>query len=795
MFTEPTVPQDLFSLEMRMDAPVFQRPYVWGQEEQWAPLWEDLRALAESGLAHRATGADDGHFLGAIVLQERQTGFSEMSSMTIIDGQQRLTTLQLLLHALAGVLRDHGLEDLARRAERLTRNEVAPGHSRPEDAFKVWPTNKDRDAYRAVLDAASADAVPAWARASRFARADLYFRTVINDWLLSSPQDAMSSGQEETSPELAARATAVTGAAARGLRIVSIRLSPWEDAQSIFETLNARGTPLTAMDLVKNFLLQSLDPHSPSTQSIYERHWGHFETEFWQQRSGFGETQQPRSVAFLNWWLTARTGAVVPARTTFAAFKRYTHSQGRGQMAVLADLSAAALRYQRLNEASSAPHGELDALGMLHYRAEALGLDVLKPLMVWLLEPSQQDVPGEQRRRLIAAVESWVVRRSLLRKPSTGLNRFVVEQLMRAVAADPARMGERCEALLAAQTSPVSYWPDDEEIREALLHEPVYRSLIRGRVRMILEAVEDHHRGYPDGHRRSEEPIVRGACTVEHLMPQQWRTNWADSADDGAEEDAAARRDRLLHTLGNLTLVTQRLNSSLSNSSWESKRKALEATTSLLITRAVTTGHPQEWGDDDIRRRTADMIEDILSIWVAPVRPSGWAVEAPASRSRAGAIGDEWNGRDWYVAFGETGGSRRWADAMRFGFVSGGGGAWYSRTLRRLPVGARVFVCVPGRGYVGVGTVEGEARRFDEAVVDCDGAGRLLQDLPLEGGYCHEGDESDDLAEWVVPVRWEHAVALSEAVWRPGMFANQNTATRLRHQVTVETVLHAFGLG
>ena len=346
MFTEPTVPQNLFSLEMRMDAPVFQRPYVWGQEDQWAPLWEDLRALAESELAHGATGADDSHFLGAIVLQERQTGFSELATMTIIDGQQRLTTLQLLLHALAGVLRDHGLEEPARRAERLTRNEVTPGQSRPEDAFKVWPTNKDRDAYAAVLEAACPDDVPSWARASRFARADLYFRTVINDWLLSSPEVTVSGSDRSedgddsddsdevafptTPSDLPVRAAALLGSAARGLRIVSIRLSPWEDAQSIFETLNARGTPLTAMDLVKNFLLQSLDPHAPATQSIYERYWEHLETEFWQQHSGLGGVQQPRSVAFLNWWLTARTGAVVPARTTFAAFKRYTHGQDGG---------------------------------------------------------------------------------------------------------------------------------------------------------------------------------------------------------------------------------------------------------------------------------------------------------------------------------------------------------------------------------------------------------------------------------------------------------------------------------
>ena len=176
-----------------------------------------------------------------------------------------------------------------------------------------------------------------------------------------------------------------------------------------------------------------------------------------------------------------------------------------------------------------------------------------------------------------------------------------------------------------------------------------------------------------------------------------------------------------------------------------------------------------------------------------------WLVEhetAPASTKVAGQsrTREIWNGHDWYVAFGEEAGERSWNDARRYGFVSGGGGMWFSRTLKNLPIGARIFVHIPKTGYVGVGTVSGEARRFDETEVEHDGRAMRLTDLPLEGRYRHEGDDEDDRAEWAVPIDWAHTVPREQAVWRAGMFANQNTAARLRQKFTIEQVSEAFRL-
>lgn len=151
---------------------------------------------------------------------------------------------------------------------------------------------------------------------------------------------------------------------------------------------------------------------------------------------------------------------------------------------------------------------------------------------------------------------------------------------------------------------------------------------------------------------------------------------------------------------------------------------------------------------------------------------------------------------DWYVSFGH-GRGRSWADALKHGFISAGGGAWYSSTLRGIPEGARVFVHVADHGYVAAGRTLGPARRFEEAeVLAADGAWRLLAGLELNAPYRHtaDGEVTDDLAEYVIPVRWLHAGGLEHAYWEGGMFANQHSACRLNHEFTRQRLISHMGL-
>lgn len=180
--------------------------------------------------------------------------------------------------------------------------------------------------------------------------------------------------------------------------------------------------------------------------------------------------------------------------------------------------------------------------------------------------------------------------------------------------------------------------------------------------------------------------------------------------------------------------------------------------------------------------------------WLARVDDSDSG--AAAYPKKKGKLAD-WNGHDWFVSFGAYSGGRVWEDGRKYGFVSAGGGPWYSRTLRDLPEGARVNVCIPQQGYVAIGEVTGPARRFDQARVTVDGAQTALASLPLAGTYKHGKNgaiETDEMAEWVVPVRWLTAVPAEQAYWEKGMFANQNSACKLRQEFTLERLAKHFDL-
>ena len=168
------------------------------------------------------------------------------------------------------------------------------------------------------------------------------------------------------------------------------------------------------------------------------------------------------------------------------------------------------------------------------------------------------------------------------------------------------------------------------------------------------------------------------------------------------------------------------------------------------------------------------------------------AVDAPTTKTaKSTSKKAAWNGVDWYVSFG---GGRSWNDAVRYGFVSAGGGKFYSQTIRSLPTGARIWVYIPQTGYVGVGTVTGPAIRFADAQVPAGGMTAALAEQQLSGSYIHAGATTEDDDEWVVPVTWIKTVPEQRAYREKGLFANQNSACKLRQEFTLERLNQHFGI-
>lgn len=167
--------------------------------------------------------------------------------------------------------------------------------------------------------------------------------------------------------------------------------------------------------------------------------------------------------------------------------------------------------------------------------------------------------------------------------------------------------------------------------------------------------------------------------------------------------------------------------------------------------------------------------------------------EAEANTSRATGKKEPWNGRDFYISFGD-GPSRSWEDARTYGFISAGGGDWYTRTLRALQPGHRVFVHIPGSGYVGVGEVTEGAVPIANFMIQRGAESTPIAEAPLnQPGLLHDLGDTNS-SEHVVKIEWTKTLDASEALWEKGFFANQNSAVKLRNQFTLRRLIQLFNL-
>jgi Protein of unknown function DUF262/Protein of unknown function (DUF1524)/Restriction Enzyme Adenine Methylase Associated len=605
--TQVRTPQMVFMQPQRLIVPLFQRPYVWNQENQWEPLWNDVVRVAER-LLNRPHDKHYAHFLGAVVLQQVQRPTGLMQVRTIIDGQQRLTTLQLLLDALHSELLSAEALPPAMRIEPLVVN-AEPFCSKPEDRFKVWPTNRDRSAFNAIMGArppVNHDAVGH--RGERMVEAHRFFSEQARQWLLLNGPDAVGT-----------RGVAIENVVRELLQMVVIDLAADENAQEIFETLNARGAQLTAADLIKNFVFQRLFESGADVESAYEHNWKEFETGFWETEISVGRLRYPRSSIFLNHWLIARTGDEVVAREIFSRFKTFADFDAGRPMTVLLDqVHSAAAVYRQFIIGASTLAGSIDRLGLFGYRTGVLESEVIKPLVLYLLDPEEPAISGEQLTKALEVVESWMVRRMLSRATTKSYSQVVAELITQLGKSGRMQAGDVIESYLAGQTSESRYWPDDEEIRGELRELLAYRRLGRGRLRMMLEAIEDHKRGWKDGKPGlGGERVARGKYAIEHVMPRRWATHW--KLPNGSRGEA--ERDRLIHTIGNLMLLTGKLNSKVSNAAWlgdGGKRAGLEGHDVLLLNRELLRKAREAWTDEAIRDRTEELASLIVEIWPVP---------------------------------------------------------------------------------------------------------------------------------------------------------------------------------
>ena len=600
----------VFSLPQQLVIPLFQRPYVWDEEDQWSPLWQDVRRVAELRLSNQAPNAT--HFLGAVVVQAQDAQLGSITASNVIDGQQRLTTLQLLMDATAAVLDELGHASLSGQLGTLTHNQ-AYFSEESDSALKIRHTNRDRAAFEEVMSAeAPVDYGTLRNASSKIVLAHQFFSNEVAGWLRPLPP---------TEQEPAARA--LVGALTTGLQLVAINLTPSENSQEIFETLNARGTPLTAADLIKNFVFQRLELEGADSRKAYATDWP-FEQKYWETEVSVGRYLVSRSSLFFNQWLVAKTGESIGLQSTFTRFKWWVeHDSGAPMTEILKEIKYHADRYEAWTRAVEDSTRQLSRVEMCVYRMAASDTEVLKPLLIWLHEPARALSP-HTIDAVVSVCESWVMRRLLLRLPGSDLGRVLADVIRAHADARDDDIVSRISSHLSRLNVTSTYWPGDEEVRTTLATEAAYRRFKRGRLRSILEAIENRYRA-----ETSQPQVPRLNYPIEHVLPQKWQDTWAVATAE-QEMERASR----VHRLGNLTLLTGPLNSKVSNGPWLEKRHELRKYDTLLLnSRLLQDCGEGEWGEDAIDARTARLIDEILAIWPVPAGHIGEVIDPQAKTS------------------------------------------------------------------------------------------------------------------------------------------------------------------
>ena len=591
--------QKIFALDVQFRVPLYQRPYVWDRDRQWVPLWEDVASLAERYLDDNSHIAH--HFLGAVVVRQQHNPVGTLETRDVIDGQQRLTTLQLLADAVEEVIREQGgPAPESRKLQKLILNDTELFTD--DDRFKIWPTNSDQPVFRHAMT--DEKAVPEDLVEKAIAKAHAFFKSQARDW-------ALEPGSVHTVEE---RFSALVTAIGYGVHLVVIDLEDDDNAQAIFETLNARGTPLLASDLVKNHMLNEAQAQQLDVEGLHRDHWQGLETDWWREEITLGRVRWPRLDAFLFYWLSMNLAREVSTQRLFDEYRKFVTDEKLTVRGVATNLSRFSDVFERLES------GSFDGLRVAEffYRWDVSQLRVMTPLLLWLFS-DDANISDHDRVQSLEWLESWFMRRMICGRTTRGYQNFL-HPLLRDIK---KQSGDGVPATLRTTLSEAeaqnTAWPSDGDVRESVRSRPLYLQLSRARLRMVLEAIEDRL-SFSDG--KSESLCPKG-LTIEHLLPVGW------TEDDWPLQGSELSRDERwirLHTLGNLTLANDKLNPAMSNSAWVTKRSELAEHSNLHLNKmlsipaAVPDGHHwfDAWNDNTIVERSDWLAEHICTIWKRP---------------------------------------------------------------------------------------------------------------------------------------------------------------------------------
>lgn len=558
---------DIFNGNRVLEIPFFQRAYVWGQP-QWERLLEDMKAISKSNKPY---------FLGSVILkqQETTTGSRIGDKRTVIDGQQRLTTLNIFFKVLCLKTNENSTFD---RSFKLRDNSNALLHN-----------HNDIQAFNEILALTELKDLEG---ESNITQAYNYFKDNLDPDDLNL--DSILSN----------------------VLFVGIDLSQEEDEQQIFDTINSLGVKLTTAELLKNYFFNrdDIEKYNEYWKEVFEKDE---ETKnYWDREIIAGRLRRTFIDLFFFAYLQIKIqetdfkvkgedkDAYAKVEHLFESYKNFIKSYlNNNKEAILSEIKEYALlfkknfNYEILGEELTQDFG-IDRINTIIF-----GLDTttLIPYTLYILRNISDETT---KNELFGIIETYIMRRMITHSNTKNYNQLFTDKLINN------RVLSKQEFLdyIEKRDDKVNFLPTDEELEKGFNSSILINKQSAG----ILYLIESKIRNEKD----STALLGINKYSLEHLMPKKWRNNW----DKLSSKESEINRDRKLLTLGNLTIITQSLNSSIRDSKWEDKLKGknkkggLKEYSGGLKTISQFLEYP-EWDEKTIEERALFLYEKAKQIW------------------------------------------------------------------------------------------------------------------------------------------------------------------------------------
>ena len=534
--------------------PVYQRFYSW-DIDQCKRLWNDIVEMQRKGKA--------GHFVGSIVNIAEQAMPTGVQKYMIIDGQQRMTTLTLLLLAL----RDYEVKNPsdttinARRIDNmLLKNEYESGDER----YKLLLTETDRDILISLVE----EKPISESIRSRLIENYNFFANKLADKEIQPAEVYESIGK---------------------LQIVNITLDrAVDDAQAIFESLNSTGKELSESDLIRNYVLMGLEPSEQTY--VYEHLWRPMEQLF------IYETQGTVMDAFFRHYLTMKLSRIPKQGRVYEEFKLYHLNCEFG---TIRELCQDLLEYAKYYTNIVFKRNSDTDLKKLYEDIIDLRMEVSYPFLLKIHHDCREGlITSDELKEILRLCISYVLRRAICEIPTNSMNKTF------ATLKNYIRPDDYLNSVKAFFVMQDTYkeFPDNDKFEGAFENRDIYNMRARNYILSRLENFDN------------KAPIIIENYTIEHIMPQNKNLSLEWQADLGAEWQDVQKK--YLHTIGNLTLTAY--NSEMSDRPFLEKMDMAGGfkESALRLNKYVILQN--KWNQKHIQERAKELAKKAESIWPYP---------------------------------------------------------------------------------------------------------------------------------------------------------------------------------